>query len=157
MFLLASNFVGFSPVPLFSVGARDHVGTGPGLTGLLVLAQGIGSLITGTAIAMLGTGRHQGCAFISACVIWMLSLLGFCLAISYPVSFVMILLFGMAIGIHQSTHLSIVLVSCEPSMRGRAMGVSALCIGVVPFGILTIGAVAEAMSAPTAIWINAVI
>ena len=156
LFLLVSNFVGFSPVSLFPVIARDHLHVGPGLTGVLVSAQGIGSLAAGMVLVVVGVSRYQGRVFIGACTLWLCSLLGFGLSPWYPVSFAMLLIFGMAVGVHQTTHIGIVLVSAEPEMRGRALGVSALCIGVIPLGIMVVGAVAGVLGAPSAIWINAV-
>jgi len=57
---LIMNAMAFSAESLFPVVAKDHLNVGAGLTGVLISAQAIGSLVTATVIVGLGAVRYHG-------------------------------------------------------------------------------------------------
>jgi MFS family permease len=151
------NALAFSYAQILPVVARDHLRVGPGLMGLLASADGMGTLIGALLLAALGKLPVHGRIFALGALLELVSLLGFAASPWFALS--CLLLFGVGLGnagfsTMQST---IILLSAEPGMRGRAVGVLGLCIGSTPLGLLELGALVAAVGAPTAIGINAAI
>jgi MFS family permease len=151
------NALAFSYVQILPVVARDHLRVGPGLMGLLASADGLGTLIGALLLAALGKLPAHGRIYAFGALLELVSLLGFAASPWYALS--CLLLFGVGLGnagfsTMQST---IILLSAEPGMRGRAVGVLGLCIGSTPLGLLELGALSAAVGAPAAIGINAII
>jgi MFS family permease len=151
------NALAFSYVQILPVVARDHLRVGPGLMGLLASADGMGTLVGALLLAALGKLPAHGRIYAFGALLELVSLLGFAASPWYALS--CLLLFGVGLGnagfsTMQST---IILLSAEPGMRGRAVGVLGLCIGSTPLGLLGLGALSAAVGAPAAIGINAAI
>ena len=149
------NFWGYSSTPLFPVVATDYLHVEPGLAGLLSSGQGIGMLVSASALAIVGVSRNRGRLFVLTCVSWLVFLLAFGLSRWYPLSFAMLLLMGVAIGAYFPLQRTITLTSAEPEMQGRALGAVGMFIGITPLGTLMVGALAEGLGAPLAIVISA--
>ena len=62
---------------------------------------------------------------------------------------------GVALGAYFALQISMVLLASEPDMRGRALGLTGMAVGMTPLGTFTVGAVADVLDPPTAIAINA--
>lgn len=150
------NFVAFSSVQLFPVVARDHLHVGEGLTGLLISAIGMGTLIGSMMITAMGTIRFQGRLFFLGATVQLLGLLLFAISPWYILSFFMLLLFGLGLSGYSIMQATILLMSAAPERRGMAIGLMDLCVGAAPFGLLQVGAVATVLKAHEAIGINAV-
>jgi MFS family permease len=151
------NALAFSYTQILPVVARDHLGVGPGLMGLLASADGMGTLVGAVLLATAGNLRAHGRIFALGSLLELVCLLGFALSPWFALS--AILLFGVGLGnagfsAMQST---IILLSAAPGMRGRAVGVLGLCIGSTPLGLMELGALSAALGAPVAIGINAAI
>jgi len=153
--MFITNFFGTSAFALYPIIGRDYLGVGPGLTGLLVSVQGVGSLVGAGTLAIIGWFAYMGKTFVIACACWMAALVGFALSPWYPVSMVMMLAVGVALGAYFALQISLVLLAAEPEMRGRALGLAGMAVGVTPLGTFTVGAVADLLGPPTAIAINA--
>jgi len=151
---LIMNAMAFSVESLFPVVARDHLGVGAGLTGILISAQAIGSLAAATVIASLAVVRFHGRIFCLGLSLQLLSLLFFALSPWYPVSFLMLMLAGLGAAGYSTMQSTIILISAEPEMRGTALGMLGQCIGVAAVGGLAVGVVADFFSAQAAVAIS---
>ena len=151
---LIMNAMAFSVESLFPVVARDHLGVGAGLTGILISAQAIGSLAAASVIASLAAIRYHGRIFCLGLALQLLSLLFFALSPWYPVSFFMLLLAGLGAAGYSTMQSTIILISSEPEMRGTALGMLGQCIGVAAVGGLAVGIVANFFSAYIAVAIS---
>jgi len=148
---LIMNAMAFSVESLFPVVARDHLGVGAGLTGILISAQAIGSLAAATVIASLAVVRYHGRIFCLGLGLQLLSLLFFAISPWYPLSFLMLLLAGLGAAGYSTMQSTIILISAEPEMRGTALGMLGQCIGVAAVGGLAVGIVANFFSAQAAV------
>ena len=148
---LIMNAMAFSVESLFPVVARDHLGVGAGLTGILISAQAIGSLAAASVIASLAVVRFHGRIFCLGLSIQLLSLLFFALSPWYPVSFLMLMLAGLGAAGYSTMQSTIILISAEPEMRGTALGMLGQCIGVAAVGGLVVGALANFFGAQAAV------
>ena len=81
---LIMNSMAFSVESLFPVVAKNHLGVGAGLTGILISAQAIGSLAAASVIASLAVVRYHGRIFALGLVLQLISLLFFALSPWYP-------------------------------------------------------------------------
>jgi MFS family permease len=148
---LIMNAMAFSVESLFPVVAKNHLGVGAGLTGILISAQAIGSLAAATVIASLAVVRYHGRVFCLGLALQMISLLFFALSPWYPVSFLMLMLAGLGAAGYSTMQSTIILISAEPEMRGTALGMLGQCIGVAAVGGLAVGVVANYFSAQAAV------
>ena len=148
---LIMNAMAFSVESLFPVVAKNHLGVGAGLTGILISAQAIGSLAAATVIASLAAVRYHGRIFALGLSLQLLSLLFFALSPWYPVSFLMLMLAGLGAAGYSTMQSTIIMISAEPEMRGTALGMLGQCIGVAAVGGLAVGVVANFFSAQAAV------
>ena len=149
------NFMAFSGMQLFPVVARDHLHVGPGLTGVLISASGIGAMIGAIIIVYLGVTKYHGRIYVLGSSLNLGGMLLFALSPSYPLSFLMLLVAGIGMAGFGTMQSTIILLSSAPERRGAALGVLGLCIGVGPLGILSMGAVATHLNSQSAIGIGA--
>ena len=140
---LIMNAMAFSVESLFPVVARDHLGVGAGLTGILISSQAIGSLVAASVIASLAAVRYHGRIFCLGLTLQLLSLLFFAMSPWYPLSFTLLMLAGLGAAGYSTMQSTIILISAEPEMRGMALGMLGQCIGVASVGGLAVGAVAN--------------
>ena len=151
------NMLGFTYLQMVPIIARDTLGAGPGLTGMLMAVAGVGGLIGAVLVASAGNIRYHGRIYMAGSMLALVALLFFSLSQWYLLSLTILMVLGVGgsgFGTMQST---IVLLSARLDMRGRAQGVVSLAIGSGPLGALMIGAVATATSPSFAVGLNAVI
>ena len=151
---LIMNGMAFSVESLFPVVARDHLGVGPGLTGLLISAQAMGTLASAVVIGVLATLQHHGRIYCLGLTLQMVALVLFALSPWYPLSFMMLLLAGLGAAGFSTMQSTIILISASPDMRGTALGVLAQCIGIAAVGGLIVGLVADLLSARVAVGLS---
>ena len=150
-FTMIMNSLAFSVESLFPVVARDHLGVGEGLTGLLIAAQSIGTFVAAIGIGMLSGATYHGRIFCAGLFIQLVSLVLFAFSPWYPVSFMLLLLAGVGsagFGTMQST---IIMIAATPEMRGTSLGVLGHSIGVSALGAFVVGQVAEYVDANLAV------
>ena len=153
---LIMNFMGFSAMQIFPVVARDHLEVGPGLTGILISAHGIGSLLGASIMVYIGATRYHGRIFSLGSSLYLVGLLFFALSPWYPLSFVALLVVGLGTAGFGTMQSTIILISATPDRRGMALGVLGLCIGAGPLGMVQMGAVSTLLNPQAAIGISAV-
>ena len=145
------NALSFSVESLYPVVARDHLGVGAGLTGILISAPAIGSLLSASVIASLAMVRYHGRIFCLGLTVQMVSVLFFALSPWYPLSVVMLMVAGLGAAGFSAMQTTIIMISSEPQMRGTALGMLGHCIGVAALGGLGVGVVANFLNAQAAV------
>ncbi len=117
--MLITNFMGTSAFALYPIIGRDYLGVGPGLTGLLLSVQGIGSLIGAISLAIIGWFAYMGRVFVIACASWMAALVGFALSPWYPMSLVLLLIWAW---LHLGVPGRLLRAADKPGAAGRGAG-----------------------------------
>ena len=151
------NLLVFSYLQMVPVIARDVLGAGPGLTGILMAVDGVGGLIGAGLIASAGTIGYHGRLYMGGSILALIALLLFSLSHVYVLSFAILIMLGLGAAGFGTMQSTIVLLTARLDMRGRAQGVIGLAIGSGPLGALMVGAVATAASPSFALGLNAVI
>ena len=82
--------------------------------------------------------------------------MAFSLSQWYGVSFAALLIMGVGVAGFAAMQMTIVMLVSVEEMRGRALGIVSLAIGISPFGALLIGALATAVGTANAVGAHAV-
>ncbi len=124
--------------------------------GLLAAAEPFGALLTGLALAlrrgappgrtMLGAGT---CGFL--CVLILAAF-----APSLPLAALLLMVGGLGTAAFASLQTGIVMMQAPPEARSRILGLTTMCIGTGPLGVLLVGALADAQGPRLAITAMAV-
>lgn len=152
---LIINLLMFPYVPLVTVVARDVLHVGPTLIGTLQAAEGLGSSVGASFIALAVGLRYHGRVYVGGSLLSLLALFAFSVSQWYIVSFPVLFLLGLGMAGFATMQSTLVLILAKDDMRGRALGVISLAIGAGPVGSLLIGAVADNVSPVFAIRIFA--
>lgn len=153
---LLMNVFAFPYMSQQPIVARETLGVGDVLVGLLNSVEGLGSLIGATLIATFALPRHYTRIYLYGSLLFLVGVLLFSQSSWYWVSFVIVFAggFGMsAFGTMQST---IMVSAASPEMRGRVMGTVAVFIGSGPIGQINVGIMAGLYSPQTAIMVTAI-
>ncbi len=145
------NLLLFPYKHLVPVMARDVLHVGPGLMGVLQAASGLGALIGAVVIASALDIRYRGRLFIGGSMFALTALLLFSLSRSYFLSLPTLVALGFGTAGFSTMQSSIVMLVAREDMRGKALGVTSLAIGVGPIGALLVGGIASALTASLAI------
>ncbi|MBO2464624.1 MFS transporter [Actinomadura violacea] len=127
-------------MPVF---ADESLGLDAAGLGALLTCCGVGGLVGSLVIAGLGDFRCKGGVFVVGTAVWAGFWALFALSRSVPLSLVLMGLIGLssaAFGVLQTT---LLLMTTEPSVHGRALGLQELAIGIMPVATLVLGAIAE--------------
>jgi MFS family permease len=127
---------------LMPVFARNVLHIGAGGLGLLLTVSGAGALAGSLTIAFLGDFEKKGAVFIYGTAIWGACWSLFALSRSLPAALSLMAAIGLASSTFalQST---LLLLLAPAEVRGRAMGLQQLAIGVLPLAALMQGALAD--------------
>ena len=151
------NLLLFPYMYLVPVVARDVLGAGPGLMGLLMGALGLGALAGAVLIASTPDVRYHGRVYLGGSMLGLVGVLLFSFSAWYFVSLPLLVLVGLGTSGFGTMQSTIILLVARDEMRGRALGVVSLAIGAGPLGALMIGAIAGAVSTTFAIGLHAVL
>lgn len=143
------NFLFFSFMPLVPVMAQ-RFDSGPFATGLLASALGLGMLI-GAATVVITNPSNRGVLYVAGPFFGMSALIVFALMDVYAVALGMLVLTGIGAAGFASVQSALVLTVSAENMRGRAMGLLSMSIGSLPFGMLSLGFLAEVFGPQTAV------
>jgi hypothetical protein len=152
---VVANFLGFPFQNLVPVVAKQVLGLGSQLTGLLFAADGIGATVAAIYLASRGDLGREGRVFAVGSVCLIGGVLLFSCSQWFLLSFALLLLVGAANACFSTLQSSLILLGASDAMRGRAMGTLILAIGFGPLGALHIGALASLLGAPLAITVTA--
>ncbi len=136
------NFFGFPYMQMVPVIARDELGVGSTLYGLLGAAAGLGSL-AGSLFIASRTVRNQGAVYSLGAVLMVAAVFVFAFSPVYPLSILLLVVSGIGMSGFATMQPAIALQAVPPLMRGRAMGAVALGIGASPLGMFLVGQMAE--------------
>ena len=151
------NMLVFTYLQMVPIIARDTLGAGPGLTGVLMAVDGVGGIVGAVLVASAGNVRYHGRIYMAGSMLALVALLFFSLSQWYLLSLTILVVLGVGASGFGTVQSTIVLLSARSDMRGRAQGVVSLAIGSGPLGALMIGAVATVASPRSAVGLNAVI
>jgi MFS family permease len=142
-------------IPMIPVFA-DRLDVSPFLTGILASGPALGS-ITGAFMIARGLPLGRGRAYVGGSTFALVFLCAFALSGWYPLALACLLLAGLGISGFSTMQSALVLTSAEDAMRGRAMGLLSMAIGVLPFAMLLLGGVAQAVGPSTGVAASALI
>ena len=151
------NLLLFPYVNIVPVIARDVLGVGPGLMGILLAAPGLGAMIGAVIVASTVTITRPGRIFVAGSLFTFISLTLFSISDWYAVSLLALVLLGLGSSGFGTMQASMTMLVAREDMRGKALGVVSLAIGAGPFGALLIGATASLMGPGPALVVNAAI
>ena len=136
--------------------ASELLLVGPTLGGLLGSAEGIGTLIGASIIALKRQIRYHGRLFIAGALITALGVALVAWSPWFLVSFLLLLLAGVGQAGFSTMQSTILLLSSAPEMRGRAMGAQGTVNGLGHLvGDYEIAAIANLFGIGLAIGLNA--
>lgn len=147
--------LGQSYTTLFPIFARDVYGVDATAFGVLMAAPGIGALITALTMARLAGRVRRGPVISGAAIGFSVTLLVFSFLTNVVVVFVVLMIVGLFSLAMLMVSNTVIQTIVPRNLRGRVMGVWSLNRGVVPFGALLAGALADPLGAPTAMAIMA--
>lgn len=151
------NLLLFPYQQLIPVVASEVLDVGPALMGLLLAFEGLGALMGSILIASASNLTHHGRVYLGGSMAGLLMLLLFSFSKWYGVSLALMLTLGLGTAGFGAMQATIILLVARDDMRGRGLGVITLAIGAGPIGGLMLGRMADAIGAPMAMRINAVL
>ncbi|MCX8103790.1 MAG: MFS transporter [Candidatus Bipolaricaulota bacterium] len=153
-----SSVFGFSYVTLMPLYAGEILRVGPQGYGFLMAAAGLGALSGALILASLGNYQRKGFLLTVGNFIFPVMLLIFAQSRIFALSLMALVGFGWGL-ITQNALTNTLLQTIVPGeLRGRILSLYTLMfMGMLPFGSLQIGALAEKLGAPVALTIGATI
>jgi len=140
---MAINIFGFPYVAMVPVIGDQILGQGAVATGMLLSADAAGALAGALLIANFARQHHFSAIYFYCSIVFLGGVLAFSLSQFYTLSLVFLFLSGLGVAGFAAMQSTIVFTAAPPEMRGRLMGVLAVCIGVNPLGILQVGILAD--------------
>jgi len=145
--VLAMPFMQMIPVI-----ARDELGSGSAGLGLLMTASGVGALAGSLTVAALSTRlRSFGHLQIVTAALFGIMVTLFAFSPWMPLSLVLIAITSGVSAVYMSLNNTILQMSVSDEFRGRVLSVYLMTWGLMPFGTLPMGALADAYGAPIAV------
>ena len=138
-----ANLLLFPYIHMVPVIARDVLGVGAGLMGLLQAISGLGSLIGAIVIASLPNITLHGRFLIGGVMAAFTALFAFSQSTDYFLSLPILLMMGLGIAGFGSMQTSLTMLVAQDQRRGKALGVVCLAIGSGPFGALLVGSLSD--------------
>lgn len=123
--------------------------------GWLLACSGIGGLVGSLVIAALGDFRFKGGLFVVGTATWGALWAVFALSRSFPASLALMAGIGVMSAAFAVLQTTLVLITTEQGLHGRALGLQELAIGAQPLSSLAIGAVAEYLGIQTTTFLSA--
>lgn len=142
------NFLVFPYQHLAPVVAKQTLGLGPRLAGLLLACDGLGATAGSLLVASRGDVDRKGRTFALGSCLLMASVVIFSLSRWFPLSCLLLFLAGIGTACFAALQSSLVLLNASEAMRSRAMGTLILAIGFGPLGAIHAGALASVLGAP---------
>ena len=137
--------------------ARDVLMVPPELMGILLGGHGMGALVGSLLVASAAAIRFHGRVYLSGSMLLLVAVLVFSISRSYALSLAVVLIAGLGNSGFNTMQMSLTMLLPRDEMRGAALGAMSLGIGGGPVGMLITGFVANAVGAPIALSINAVV
>ncbi len=153
-----SSIFGFSYITVLPLYAGEILKVGPQGYGLLMAAAGLGALSGALILASLGNYQRKGLLLSIGNFVFPVMLLIFAQSKIFLLSLGALVGFGWGL-ITQNTLVNTLLQTIVPEeLRGRILSLYTLMfLGMLPFGSLQVGAIAERFGAPLALTAGAMI
>ncbi len=152
---IVMNVCGFPYVAMVPVIGGEVLGQGAVATGMLLSAEAAGGFLAAMVLASYARPRLFPMLYFSGSMFFIAAVLAFSLSRNYALSLGILFLAGLGVAGFAAMQSTIVFTAAPPEMRGRLMGVLAVCIGVSPLGILQVGLLAESFGGAMAVSIMA--
>ena len=154
MVTITLNFFGFPYLQMVPVIARDILGVGSVLYGILVSIAGLGALMGSILIASRKIHR-RGTVYSLGAMFMLTAVFLFAMSPVYGISLLVLFFAGLGMSGFATMQSSIILQAASLDMRGRALGAVAIGIGASPLGMLLVGQLAEWIGPQTAVGVLA--
>ena len=148
------NFFYFTYTPLVQVIGTD-LGVRPALVGLLASMTGFGMMIASLATARFRP-RRRGLVYTAGALVALLMLLPFAASNTYLLAVLCLLGAAVGGGFFGALQGVLVMTVVPAHVRGRALGLLSMAIGVLPIGMLLLGEVAERIGTRQALAVSSV-
>lgn len=135
------NFFYYAFMPLIPAFAED-LGVGAFLTGLLAAAIGMGTMTGALVISQVQPAR-RGLIHVCGSLGAMTMLIVFANMTSFPAAFAALFVAGLSGSGFGTTQAALVVSLVDEPLRGRALGVLSMAIGALPFGMFSLGLIAQ--------------
>ena len=147
-----NNFTGYTFESMGAVFAADIFGAGPAMFGLLMSAQGLGSLAISIVLVKYGRRIKKPAPFMVGGAIAQ-HLLGFAFSFTgiAMVGFITLFGLGMLSMVFGIMHNTLVLTATPDRVRGRVVGLQILAMGMFPLSSLAVGQVADVVGLQEAV------
>ena len=157
LMLAVMTIFGWSYGVLMPVFAKTILGVGAKGLGYLWVATGVGAVIGALSVATVA-GRPKGSILFGGMLMLAAAVAGFSFSRNFALSLLLLAFAGLGGVAFMSTANTVFQISVPDEARGRIMGVWGLVMaGMAPVGSLQIGALAEYLGAPRAVFIGACI
>ncbi len=141
------NMFAFPFASVLPVIGRDTLELNPFLVGILAACEGMGAFLGAVCIAAtVGPSRHTA-VFLGGSALFLTGILIFALSPWLVLSFAALFFAGIGVSGFSSMQTTLLITNTDPAVRGRMLGLLAVCIGMMPFGILYTGILAETLNA----------
>jgi MFS family permease len=147
------TILAFPYMALMPIFAEDVLGKGAGGFGIMSSAVGIGAVIGTLTLATMKNVHNKGRLMLIAVLLLGTTLVLFSQSRSFELSCFILMITGAAQMVYLTSNQTILQLTIEDEMRGRVMGIYMLSQGMMPLGGLLGGGLADATSAPTAVFI----
>ncbi len=137
--------------------ARDVLDLGSRGLGLLLAANGIGSLAGTVTVALLAGVRHRGRIVVLGVGAFAICLIAFALSSTPAVSMILILLLGFCTATYSTFNDTLIQLTVDDAYRGRVLSVYSMLWGLTPIGGLQVGLLSRSIGVQHALAINGVI
>jgi len=140
---MAVNLFGFPYGAMVPVIGGKVLGQDAVATGMLISADAAGALLGAMVIVNFARPQHFARIYFYGSIAFLCAVFAFSLSQSYPLSLGLLFLSGLGVAGFSAMQGTIIFTAAPPEMRGRLMGLVAVCIGINPIGILQIGLLAD--------------
>lgn len=141
-----NNFTGYTFESMAAVFAADVFDAGPAMFGLLMSAQGLGSLVVAVLFVKYGKRVKRPALFmLSGALAQHVGSFAFSYAGFALLGFVTLLGLGMLSMVFGIMQNSLILTATPDRVRGRVVGLQILAMGLFPVSSLAVGQVADAV------------
>ena len=150
------NALAFPAQQLIPAIGVNNLGVGETMIGLLVAAEGLGQLVSAGLMASSRNLRYHGRVFVIGSILVLVMAIFWSRSPWYALTAALLIIGGVGQTGFGTMQSSITMLSAPAEFRGRMIGLMSFCIGVgTPLGALEMGWLAERVSSPLAISINA--
>jgi MFS family permease len=157
LLLALVSLMGMPYTVLMPIFAERILRGGPQAFGFLLAAAGVGALVGTFYLASRKTVLGLGRVIVIATLIFGVGLIGFSLSRLYWLSLTFMLLIGFGMIVQMASTNTILQTLADEDKRGRVMSLYTMAfMGMVPFGSLLSGSLADRIGAPATIMIGGI-